>query len=153
MAGSESGLTFVLDENSGSLPELLRASRAVACDRTTTLQELGIPAGTLDPTLLRDLGARGGCALITRDGRMLEPVVQREAWREARVTLFLLGGRWGKLPLRELARRFLFLWPAIVAQAEASAFGAAWRVAPSVPNPLASVFRLVRGRHANPDAG
>jgi hypothetical protein len=148
MADAKGGLTFVIDENSGSMPSLLRASRAMAHDRLSTLQELGIPAGTLDPFLLRKLGERGGCALVTRDGRMLEPVAQREAWREAQVTLFLLGGRWGKLLLGDLARRFIFLWPALVAQAEASAFGAAWRVSPTIPEAPANAFRLVTGRHA-----
>ena len=150
MANAESRLTFVLDENSGSLPGLLRASRALPHDRVTTLHELGVPIGTLDPAMLRKLGEQGGCALVTRDGRMLDPIVQREAWRAAGVTLFLLGGRWGTFPLGELARRLLFLWPAIVAQAEASSFGAAWRVAPAVPNTPANTFRLVTGRHTNP---
>ena len=153
MALAESRLIFVLDENAGRLPELLRASRALAHERVTTLLELGIPAGMPDPALLQVLGEQGGCALVTRDGRMLEPVVQRKAWAAACVTLFLLGGRWGNFPLGDLTRRLLFLWPAIVAQAEASAFGAAWRVSPSVPEIPAKTFRLVSGRHANPADG
>jgi hypothetical protein len=153
MADAQSSLTFVLDENSGSLPGLLRAMRALAHDRVTTLEQLGIPACTLDPAVLRGLGERGGCALVTRDGRMLEPVAQREAWRAAHVTLFLLGGRWGSLPLGEMTRRFVFLWPAIVAHANASAFGAAWRVNPSLPEAPARAFRLVTGRHAGSPNG
>jgi hypothetical protein len=153
MADAASGLRFVLDENSGSLPTLLRQSCAAAHERVTTLDELGIEAGTLDPELLRKLGTHGRCVLVTRDGKMLEPVEQREVWQTAGVTLFLLGQRWGTLPLGDLARRFLFIWPALVDQAYASAPGAAWRVAPSMPSIPTNAFRLVSGRHADPAAG
>jgi hypothetical protein len=153
VADTTSRLTFVLDENSGSLPTLLRESRGAAYGDVTTLSELGIAAGTLDPELFRRLGNHGACVLVTRDGRMLEPVEQREAWHAAGVTLFLLGQRWGTLKLGDLARRFLFIWPALVDQAYASAPGAAWRVNPSVPSTPTNAFRLVSGRHADPAAG
>jgi hypothetical protein len=148
MAQQESRLTFVFDENSGSIANLLRASRAVAHDSIRTAAELGISGGTLDPPLLRSLGEKGPHALITRDSRMLHPLIQRGAWREAGVTLFLLDGRWGRLPLGDMTRRMIFLWPSFVNQAEGAPLGIAWRVAPTVPAVGTKAFRLVTGEHA-----
>lgn len=128
---------------------MLRAARAEAHKSLSDLKELGIPAGTLDPELLARLGKRGQCVLVTRDGSMLEPTIQRGVWREAEVTLFLLGKRWGLLPISELSRRMLFLWPALVSQAAASAPGAAWRVSPTIPGVPANAFRLVTGKHGS----
>ena len=147
MAHAPSGLTFVLDENLGTIPTLLRQARAVSSGTIRTLPELGIPPGTSDPAVLHSIGTLKRPVLLTRDGSMLGPVVQREAWRTAGVTLFLFGGRWGTLPLGELARRLLYLWPSIVDCAEASAPGAAWRVAVKIPSIPATTFRLVTGQH------
>ena len=153
MADASGRLTFVLDENSSGLRQVLQAARADAHDRLATLPEVGIAPGTLDTALLHELGQRGRFALILRDARVLDPVLQRQAWRDSGVTLFILGKDWGKLPLRELARRALFLWPRLVAHAEAGGQGVAWRVAPAVPSPGSNAFRLVTGRHADPAAG
>lgn len=147
MAEAKGSLTFVLDENSGGLLKVMRMARVVQHENLRDLQELGIAAGTLDPQLLAKLGELGRHVLLTRDGRMLDPIIQRGAWRDAGVTLFLLGDRWGRLPLSELARRMLFLWPALVDQAEASRAGAAWRVSPVIPAVPDATFRLVTGRH------
>lgn len=147
MADAQGSLTFVLDENSGGLLKVMRMARVVRHESLTNLQELGIAAGTLDPQLLTKLGALGRHVLLTRDGSMLDPIIQRGAWRDAGVTLFLLGKRWGVLPLSELTRRMLFLWPDLVAQAEASVAGAAWRVSPTIPTVPSNAFRLVTGRH------
>jgi len=143
-----SSLTFVLDENMGNLPDMLRSSRADAHDRVRTLTEIGIPAGTLDPSLLQKLGECGPHALISRDSRILHPLIQRGAWRDAKVTLFLLDGKWGSLRLGEIARRLLFLWPDIVKQAEGAPLGPAWRVSSRVPSTLSTTFRLVTGEHS-----
>lgn len=150
MARTEGGLIFVLDTNSGSMPALLRSSRVLDHDRLRTLEDLGIRPDASDSDLLARLGQVGGSVLVTRDGRMLEPQLQRQAWRDAGVILFLLGKRWGGLPIREITRRMLFLWPQIVEYAEESAPGQAWRVSPSIPNPSTNAFRLVTGRHADP---
>jgi len=147
MVATQGRLTFVIDENSGGLLRVMRMARVVWHERLTDLQELGIAAGTLDPQLLAKLGDLDHHVLITRDGNMLDPIIQRGAWREAGVTLFLLGKRWGLLPLSELTRRMLFLWPDLVAQAEASVAGAAWRVSPTIPTVPSNAFRLVTGRH------
>ncbi len=151
MATPAGGLTFVLDENKAGLLPVLRASRALAHERTTDLQAQGIAPGTLDPDLLRSLGARGRFALIARDGRMLEPLSQRQAWRESGVTVFLLGKAWGNMKLGELSRRLLFLWPTLVDHAEQGGQGVAWRVAPTIPGPAANAFRLVTARRDEPD--
>jgi hypothetical protein len=120
---------------------------AARCDQLHSLEEIGIPKGALDPAILNTLGQRGPHALVTRDGSMLDPLIQRGAWRDAGVTLFMLGKGWGKLPLSELSRRLLFLWPDLVAQAEATPPGPAWRVSPTIPAAASSAFRLVTGRH------
>ena len=148
MAAAASGLIYVFDENFGRMMDLLRGARAPSHGSMKSLSDLGIPAGALDPALLSTLGQHGGCVLLTRDGSMLNPVVQRGAWKSAGVTLFLLGGAWGQLALGELARRFLFLWPHIVRHAENSSPGAAWRVSPGIPGAGANAFRLVTGKHA-----
>ena len=148
MASSASGLTYVLDENWASIPALLKQARAVASDRTTTLKALDIPVGALDPDVLKQLGKLDRPVLLTRDSSMLGSVVQRGAWREAGVNLFLFGKRWGQLPLGELVRRMVFLWPSIVDQAEASAPGVAWRVNLTMPSVPANSFKLVTGQHA-----
>jgi hypothetical protein len=148
MADAQGGLTFVLDENLGGLLNVMRMARVARHESLTNLQELDIAAGTLDLQLLTKLGALGRHVLLTRDGAMLDPIIQRGAWRASGVTLFLLGKRWGILPLSELTRRMLFLWPDLVAQAEASAAGAAWRVSPAIPAVPSTAFRLVTGRHS-----
>ena len=67
--------------------------------------------------------------LVTRDGAMLTPLTQRNAWWEAGVLLFLLGEGRGKFPLSKLTRWAMFLCPAIVEVAKTGGPGAAWRVA------------------------
>jgi hypothetical protein len=148
MANADSGLIFVLDANLGGVPALLRTARLVAHDRVRTLPEMNIPDGTLDIALLEKLGREGAYALTSRDGRMLEPVLQRWAWREFSVSLFLLGKQWGTLPIGELTRRIIYLWPSIVQLAETSGLGAAWRVTPRIPEIPARSFRIVTGLHA-----
>lgn len=146
MANPQSGLTFVLDENNAGVLPALRASRAAGHERVTDLPAQGIASGTLDADLLRRLGARGSFALVARDGRMLEPLMQRQAWRESGVTVFLLGKQWGTLKLAELSRRLLFLWPTLVDYAEQGGQGVAWRVSPKIPVPTTNAFRLVTAR-------
>ena len=150
MADASSRLTFVLDENSSGLLPVLRAARADAHERSVTLKQIGIAPGTLDSQVLHELGQKGRFALILRDSRVLDPVLQRQAWRASGVTLFILGKTWGTLSLGELSRRALFLWPNLVAYAEDGGQGVAWRVAPNLPSPASNAFRLVTGRHADP---
>lgn len=152
MAAPEGRLTFVLDENSAGLLPGLRACRALAHERVTDLPSVGVPHGTLDPDVLRELGARGRYALIARDGKMLEPLMQRQAWRESGVTLFLLAKQWGQLKLWDLSRRLLFLWPQLVAHAEDGGQGLAWRVSPTMPALGSNAFRLVTARRDDGDA-
>jgi hypothetical protein len=146
MAHAHRGLIFVFDENYTGILPVLRVSRASGHDRVLDLPAQGIPPGTLDPDMLRQLGQRGRFALVARDGRMLEPLTQRQAWRESGVTIFLLGKQWGKLKLGELSRRFLFLWPTLMDHAEQGGQGVAWRVSPSIPGPAEKAFRLVTAR-------
>lgn len=146
MASPAGSLTFVLDENSAGLLPALRACRVRGHDRLTDLPAQGIAPGTLDAEMLRSLGARGRFALVARDGRMLESLIQRQAWRDSGVTVFLLAKHWGQLKLGELSRRLLFLWPTLVEYAEQGGQGVAWRVAHVVPRPATNAFRLVTAR-------
>lgn len=150
MADAAEVLTFAFDENSKGLQRVLLSARAHPLGRITDLPSVGVPNGTLDPALMAMLGAKGRFALILRDGSMLEPILQRQAWKDANVTLFLLSKRWGQLPLFELSRRILFLWPTLVEYAYDGGQGAAWRVNPTIPSPGSNAFRLVTGRHADP---
>lgn len=150
MADASEDLTFAFDENSKGLQRVLLSARAHPHGRITDLPSVGIPNGTLDPAMIGMLGERGRFALVLRDGSMLEPILQRQAWKDANVTLFLLSKRWGQFPLFELSRRILFLWPTLVQYAHDGGQGAAWRVNPTIPLPGSTAFRLVTGRHADP---
>ena len=144
MAATQSGLTFIVDENSAGVLPVLKVCRARAFGRISDLPGVGIAGGTLDEHLLRELGKKGHFALIARDGKMLQPFLQRQAWRESKVTLFLLSKKWGNLLLGEMSRRLLYLWPSIVARAEAGPQGSAWQVSPTVPDPFTKTFREIK---------
>lgn len=148
MAAASQELTFAFDENCAGLLKVLNAARADPVNRITDLPSIGVPRGTLDAELIKNLGERGRFALVVRDGKMLGPIVQRRAWKASRVTLFMLSAQWGQFPLSELSRRLLFLWPTLVAHATDGEQGAAWRVNPTIPLPGANAFRLVTGQHA-----
>lgn len=142
-----SSLTYVFDENSQGLLRVMRAAGADRASALSDLPSLGIANGTLDPDLLAALGDKGSFALIVRDSRMLDPVMQRRAWRDSGVTLFILS-KWGQLPLFELGRRMLFVWPSLRAHAESGGRGVAWRVSAAMPKVDSTAFRLVTGLHA-----
>lgn len=109
MAGEAGGLTFVFDQNFGEKTvELLRLGRMRPVDRITTLTELGYAADAPDEEWMPWLGARGPHAVITRDGEILRASVRLEAWKTSGLTLLLLDGRWGQLPLHELTRALIY---------------------------------------------
>lgn len=143
MAGKAGGLTFVFDQNFGPRTvELLRLGRMQPVDRITTLTELGYAADAPDEEWMPQLGARGPHAVITRDGEILRASVRLDAWKASGLTLLLLDGRWGQLPLHELTRALIFWWPLMVAQATAAKPGTAWTVPHAVPAPPKGI-RLV----------
>ncbi len=148
MARQHAELTYAFDENSTGLLKVLRVARVDVAQQLTDLPSIGVPNGTLDPQLLASLGTKGSIVLILRDGQMLTPIIQRQAWKSSGVTLFLLSKQWGQLPLFELSRRFLFLWPGLLAHVIAGGQGVAWRVNPTIPSPSSSAFRLVTGLHS-----
>ena len=91
--------------------------------------------------LLGELGNRGFLALVTRDSSMLSASVRRDVWRVSGVSVFMCEGKWGNLRLFDQARRLLWWWPEIIAQAAAGPQGGAWRVpAEMKPNGLQQVF-------------
>ncbi len=148
MAQPSGKLVFAFDENSIGLLRVMRTARAMPPDRLSDLPSLGIPAGTLDVPLLMELGKKGDFALILRDGKMLNPIKQREAWKASNVTLFLMAKKWGQLDLFEMSRRVAFLWPEMARHATQGGQGNAWRVSHVMPQVKACAFRLVTGLHA-----
>ena len=138
-----SGLTFVLDQNFGSpLLQMLRLARVEPVGRITSLDELGYDADAHDEVWMPQLGKSGPHAVITRDGAILQAAIRVEAWRQSGLTLMLLDGQWGQLPLRDLSRSLAYWWPHMVAQAEAARPGTAWTVPHGVPAPTKAI-RLV----------
>jgi len=143
MAGEASRLTFVFDQNFGvRTVELLRLGRMQPVNRNTTLTELGYAADAPDEEWIPQLGARGLHVVITRDGEILWASVRLEAWKASGLTLLLLDGRWGQLPLHELSRALIYWWPLMVQQATAAKPGTAWTVPHGVPAPPKGI-RLV----------
>lgn len=143
MAGEESGLTYVLDENPGPrVLELLKLAKMPPLGRITSLAELGFAP---DEEWMPALGARGRHVAITQDGEILRASVRLDAWRASGLTLLILDGRWGLLPIAEKMRALVYWWPYMVEQAEAAAAGSAWTVPHRVPAPQKGI-RLVTPR-------
>jgi hypothetical protein len=144
MAGEAGGLTFVLDQNFGRRTlSILRLAKMPPAGRITTLTELGFAPEAPDEEWMPELGARGPHVVVTRDGQILRASVRLDAWRDSGLTLMLLDGRWGQLPIPELARALVYWWPLMVEQAEAAKPGTAWTVPHRVPPPAAQSIRLV----------
>lgn len=150
MAGEASGLTFVLDENLGPRTlELLRLAKMAPVGRVTSLVELGFAPESPDEEWMPALGARGRHVAVTRDGEILRASVRLEAWRGSGLTLLILDGRWGHLPIAEMTRALVYWWPHMVAHAEASMPGTAWTVPHKVPPPEKDI-RLVKPQLGGP---
>jgi hypothetical protein len=150
MADEASGLTFVLDQNfSQKTLDILGAARMKPEGRITSLTELGYAGDALDEDWMVALGKTGSHAVVTRDGEILRASVRIEAWQQSGLTLMLLDGRWGQLPVNELMRALIYWWPLIVDQAEAGKPGTAWTVPRTVPSPGRGI-RLVTPRSPTP---
>jgi hypothetical protein len=78
------------------------------------------------------LGRRNFAALVTRDSRILNVSLRRDAWQQSCRTLFLLTGKRGNLDLFDQSRRLIWWWPLLMAQAADGPLGAAWQVAPDM---------------------
>ncbi len=126
---AESGsLTYCLDETVGhQLPAILRQLRAPGSPGIHGVRDLGL-GGVTDTVLLAELHARGIKVMVTRDSRILNASIRRDAWRASGVTLFVCDSRWGNLLLFQLATRHIVWWPRIVEQAQVGPQGSAWRV-------------------------
>lgn len=136
MASETGSLTFVFDQNFGQKTvDLLRLGRVPPVGRITTLTELGYAADAPDEEWMPQLGAKGHYAVITRDGEILRASVRLDAWKASGLTLFLLDGRWGQLPIHDLTRALVYWWPLIVEQATAAKPGTAWTVPHAIPGP------------------
>jgi hypothetical protein len=127
MAETDS-LTYCLDETVGDqLPAILRQLRAPGAPGIHGVRELGLGSVT-DAVLFDQLRTRNVGVMVTRDSRILNASVRRDAWRASGVTLFVCDSKWGNLPLFQLASRHIVWWPRIVEQAQTGPQGAAWRL-------------------------
>jgi hypothetical protein len=157
MADECSSLTFVFDQNiSPRILELLRLARVAPLNRITSLTELGFAPDAADEDWMPALDAKSRHVVVTRDGEILRASVRLDAWRASNLTLMLLDGKWGQLPITEMTRALVFWWPYMVEQAEAAASGTAWTVPHQVPRPSKGI-RLVTprlgGGRPKPDDG
>ncbi len=78
--------------------------------------------------MMGEVRKKGVDVVVTKDSRILNASVHRDAWRAADLTLIILEGKWGDLVLFEQARRLVWWWPIIARQAEDGPQGAAWRI-------------------------
>jgi hypothetical protein len=106
-----------VDEAAGrSFAAALRRWRAPGAPGIHDVWELDLQ-GVSDEVLLSELAKRNFAALLTRDSSILAASVRRDVWRYSLLSVFMFDGKWGNLPLFELARRLVWYWPAIVQQA------------------------------------
>jgi hypothetical protein len=134
-------LGFCIDESfSDKLADILLELKAPGAPGIRSVRGLGLTS-TSDEVLIAALAADEIGALIGRDSSMLSASVRRDVWRVRGVSLFLCDGKWGNLRLFEQARRLLWWWPEIVAQAGSGPQGGAWRVpADMKPGTLKQLF-------------
>lgn len=127
MAG-QSGLKFCIDEALGRpLASALCLLRAPGAPNIHDMRELSY-SGVSDEVWLAALPRDGVHVVVTKDSRILNATVRRDVWRTAGLSLFVLDAKWGNLTLFEQARRLIWWWPVIAAQAALGPQGAAWRV-------------------------
>jgi hypothetical protein len=130
---------FCIDEACGrQIAAILRNLRAPGGPDIHDAREIGL-GGVADDILMIELGKRGFTALVTRDSRILNASIRRDAWLQSGLTLFVLDGKWGSLTLFEQARRMIWWWPSWIAASAEGPQGAAWRVAPDPPK-IARIF-------------
>ena len=117
-----------IDEAAGrGFAEVLRRWRAPGRPDIHDVWELKLN-GTSDEVLLSELGKRNFAALVTRDSAMLSASIRRSVWRVSAISVFMCDGKWGNLPLFEIARGLIWYWPMIVQQLQEGPQGGAWRV-------------------------
>jgi len=59
---------------------------------------------------------------------MLSASIRRNVWRASLISIFMCDGKWGNLPLFEIARGLLWYWPLIVRQINAGPQGGVVRL-------------------------
>jgi hypothetical protein len=125
MAGT-GRLAVCIDECLGvKIAPVLRELRAPGSPHIHHLRDLNL-AGVSDETLFHELEARNFAAMVTKDSAILAASVRRDAWRATGMSLFVLHGHWGNLPLFEQARRLIWWWPEIIRQTDQGSTQAAW---------------------------
>ncbi len=83
-----------------------------------------------DVDWLKVLGDEGDWVVVSADLRIRRAPQEREAWREAKLTTFLLHERWSDHTLWEKSWRIVQWWPRIVEQAKGVEPGATFVVPP-----------------------
>jgi hypothetical protein len=121
-------LGICIDEAAGrGFAQVLRQWRAPGRPDIHDVWELKLN-GTSDEVLLSELGKRNFAALVTRDSAMLSASIRRSVWRVSAISVFMCDGKWGNLPLFEIARGLIWYWPMIVQQLQEGPQGGAWRL-------------------------
>ena len=59
---------------------------------------------------------------------MLSASIRRSVWRVSAISVFMCDGKWGNLPLFEIARGLIWYWSMIVRQLQEGPQGGAWRL-------------------------
>jgi len=121
-------LGICIDEAFGrGFAQILRQWRAPGQPNIHDVWELGLN-GTSDEVLLAELAKRNFAARVTRDSSMLSASIRRSVWRASQISVFMCDGKWGNLPLFEIARGLLWYWPIVVRQVNEGPEGGAWRL-------------------------
>ena len=121
---------FCIDEACGRrIAPILRELRAPAAPEIHDIRELNL-GGASDEVLMAELARLRFAALVTLDSRILNAAIRRAAWQRSGLTLLVLDGKWGNLPLFDQAQRLIWWWPDLVAKVGDGPQGAAWRIAP-----------------------
>jgi hypothetical protein len=121
------GVGFCFDEACGrQIAGVLRTLRAPGGPIIQDVREIGL-GGVADEILMMELRHLGFVAMVTRDSRILNAAIRRDAWLRSGLSLFVLDGKWGALSLFEQGRRIIWWWPSLVTHAGEMP-GAAWQV-------------------------
>lgn len=83
---------------------------------------------TKDIDWISDLGQEGEWVVISADLRITKNKHEREAWRQAAITIFFFAKGWQNQDFWEQSWRLVRWWPRIAEQAELVQPGAAFQI-------------------------
>lgn len=120
-------MKFLLDNNLP--PALARALNELSKVEGHSVVHLSekFPRDTADIDWITALKAEGDWVIVSQD-QFRKSDLEKEAFRQAGLTVFCLAKHWSKARYWEKAHQIVRWWPAIMAQAEHLVGGAALRV-------------------------